>query len=198
MAIFDWVVWAFTPVRKFVAIVQLLVLPHQPYQPPTVLGQGVYETLQAAVFFLTENNLPDGQPVGVGFCVGNKNKTITAHHNLPPNSGVGTRLKGFFGSPHVGNSLDMEVTYVSPQLDLAILKITYSTFAHQSLRIHTITPNPGTECILAAFQISLTEQLRPDIEISHSVGIFRGTVVKLHPRHLCYDCPSFWRCCNNF
>lgn len=182
MGLFDWMHWAFTPIR---AVMQWLV----PYQPPSILGRGVYKVLQGSVFFLTENNLPDGKPVGVGFCVGNKNKAITAWQNLPANARVGDCVVGFPGSQDTRNSLDLEVAYVSPQLNLAVLEIKHSTFTHQSLQIHTTTPMPGTECMLASFQFSLTE-LFPD-ETSHSVGIFRGIVVKLHPHHLCYDCPSF-------
>jgi hypothetical protein len=159
-----------------------------------LLGEGVLETLEASVFLLTDNNQQDGNPVGVVFCVGCNNKAVTAHHNLPARVKLGSHIQGFFSSPHTENSLTMEITYSSVLLDLVALTIKHTTFAHQSLQINPIEPEKGSECVLAMFQISLVQQLQPDITNTHTVGICRASVMRVRQHHIVYECPSFfWR-----
>lgn len=168
--------------------------PNHPHQHPkrrNILGDGVLARLKASVFLLTDNNRQDGNPIGVGFCIGHNKKAVTARHNLPANVRLGSRIRGFFGPPHTGNSLTMEITYLSVPLDLIILTIEHATFAHQSLEIDPIGPEEGDECVLAAFQISLVQQLQPDVANAHAVGICRASIMRIHQRHLVYECPSF-------
>jgi len=165
--------------------------PPTPFKPRNILGDGVLSTLKASVFLLTDNNLQNGQPIGVGFCVGGKNKAITAHHNLPAGYKVGSHVKGFFGPPYFGNSLDMSITYTSTKLDLVVLEITHSTFAYQSLQLYPSAPEERSECVLAAFHLSLVEQLHPDVTTTHSLVLIRGSLIKVHTYHLVYECPAF-------
>jgi hypothetical protein len=99
----NWLYWAFTPIRLLIRIVENYMLKYY---------YGVFkQTLQAATFFFTDNNLVSGHIIGVGFCMslhkGSK-EAVTTFHNLPQN----TRLKGFFASPYVGHYVDLKVVYV--------------------------------------------------------------------------------------
>lgn len=189
MSLAAWARWAFSPIRYTISIITWLLAP-EPAELPNILAPSINENLEKSVFFLTDDGRASGKALGVGFCVGNKNKAITSYHNLTTPQ-VGTRVRGFFGAPYIGQFLDMEITYESATLDFVVLQIISSSFPHKSLPVCKIIPTRGTDCILVAFQISLVEQLIPDITTHHSVGVYRGAVVRVHNQHFAYDAPSF-------
>jgi len=184
--------WSFAPIRFVKRNLSWLVTDRPgTYKPRNILGDGVFSTLKSSVFLLTENDLPNGDPIGVGFCVGGSDKAVTACHNLPSKCKVGSCVKGFFGPPHAGETLEMRVKHMDTKLDFAVLEIMHATFSYQSLPVYTSVPEEGYECVLAAYQVSLVTQLQPDITTRHSLGIIRASLTRVHTRHIVYECPSF-------
>lgn len=58
------------------------------------------------------------------------------------------------------------------------------------LEISRVPLQPGKNCILAAFQIGIQQDMK-DLDPDLSVGVFKGEISKLYPRHFVYQCPSF-------
>lgn len=153
---------------------------------PNILGPGVYEKLTASVFFLRDAK---GTAIGTGYIL-SSDIALTVAHNFPDGTAEGTEVLGCFGRPHQNKTCEFRVDLIDFNFDVCVLARhggePFSVFLNPSLESLV----PGKECILAAFQIGLQEDLN-DLDTQHSVGIFRGNISKAHPRHFVYDCPTF-------
>jgi len=189
MSLADFIHWSFAPLRYIVSIAKWLLSPLES-ELPSILPRGVLDRLEDSVFFLTDDGNSTGKPIGVGFCIGNRQRAITAHHNfISPR--VNSKVQGFFGAPRLGQYLDMVITYESAPLDLVILRIEHSSFSNRSLQVSNLIPTMRTICVLVAFQISPYKQSISDIETRYEVSVIRGFVERCHSYHFTYDTSCF-------
>lgn len=151
-----------------------------------ILGRGVYEKLTGAVCFFLDG---ENKPIGVGFAISGTTVYSVAHNF--PESAVGTEMPCHFGKPNQHLVRQLKISSVDHHLDYCILR----TVPGESplpifLEISREPLQPGRNCILAAFQIGIQDDLK-DLDPDLSVGIFKGEISKLYPRHFVYQCPSF-------
>ena len=99
-----------------------------------------------------------------------------------------------FGKPNQNLVRQLRISAVDHRLDYCILRtVPGEASLPNFLEISTAPLQTGRNCILAAFQIGIQDDLKylkyldPDL----SVGIFKGEISKLYPRHFVYQCPSF-------
>ena len=166
-----------------------LTLPQQQQHQgddDNILGQGVYEKLTGAVcFFLDVRN----KPIGAGFAISETTVYSVAH--IFPEVTVGMEISCHFGKPNQHFVRQLRISGVDSRLDYCILKTVpgeapLPTF----LEISRVPLQPGKSCILANFQIGIQEDMK-DLDPDLSVGVFKGEISKLYPRHFVYQCPSF-------
>jgi len=146
----------------------------------------VYDKLTTAVcFFRDEEN----KPIGAGFAVSSTTAYSVAHNFVEPTPGA--EVLCHFGKPHQSVMRRLIISEVDSRLDYCILKtIAGEAPLPNSLEVSTAPLNPGKNCILAAFQIGIQDDLK-DLDPDLSVGVFKGEISKLYPRHFVYQCPSF-------
>lgn len=137
---------------KTITSLKLLFFPH--FTPRNILGNGL-STIKGSSFFFMNNN-DNNNPVGVGFCVGGQKMAISSYHTIHNilEKRQGESIRGFFGSPHEGHYLDLIIINLSSSLNIATMKIIYSSFSHQSLIMDGTEKKRGDECILVSFQLS--------------------------------------------
>lgn len=146
----------------------------------------MYEKLTGAVCFFSDE---ENKPIGAGFAVSGTTVYSVAHNF--PESAVGMKLLCRFGKPNQNFVRQLRISAVDHRLDYCILRtIPGEANLPNFLEISTAPLQTGRNCILAAFQIGIQDDLKyldPDL----SVGIFKGEISKLYPRHFVYQCPSF-------
>lgn len=151
-----------------------------------ILGDGVYEKPTSAVCFFQHD---DDSPIGTGFAV-STDTIFNAAHNFP-NPTAGNQVLCHFGKQHQQVTRRLEISHVNENLDYCILTI---CDGEPDLPGHLVvagtTLKVGKTCILAAFQIGIQQDLK-DLDPELSVGIFKGEIAKLYPRHFVYQCPTF-------
>mmetsp|Transcript_13595 Transcript_13595/g.29850 ORF Transcript_13595/g.29850 Transcript_13595/m.29850 type:complete len:315 (+) Transcript_13595:94-1038(+) len=162
----------------------------QPHQrgddDDNILGHGVYEKLTGSVcFFSDEGN----KPIGAGFAI-SKTTVYSVAHNFP-NASVGMEISCRFGKPNNHVTRQLQISGLDSRLDYCILKTVRGEAPLPNfLEISRAPLTPGKNCILAAFQIGIQEDLK-DLDPDLSVGVFKGEISKLYPRHFVYQCASF-------
>ena len=146
----------------------------------------MYERLTSAVCFFQDEA---GKPIGAGFAVSETVIFSVEHNFVEP--AVGKEVICRLGKPNKHVIRQLVISKVDSRLDYCVLH----TVAGEAplpafLEISTSPLKPGKQCILAAFQIGIQDDMKhldPDL----SVGVFRGEIAKLYPRHFVYQCPSF-------
>ena len=153
-----------------------------------ILGRGVYEKLTAAVcFFSDEEN--KNKPIGAGFAI-SETTVYSVAHNFPE-SAVGMEMSCHFGKPNQHLVRRLRISEVDHRLDYCVLRtLSGEATLPNFLEISTAPLQSGRNCILAAFQIGIQNDLNY-LDPHLSVGIFKGEISKLYPRHFVYQCPSF-------
>mmetsp|Transcript_26801 Transcript_26801/g.62844 ORF Transcript_26801/g.62844 Transcript_26801/m.62844 type:complete len:322 (-) Transcript_26801:269-1234(-) len=151
-----------------------------------ILGPGVYDKLTGAVcFFADEEN----NPIGAGFAISSTTVYSVAHNF--PQSAVGMEMLCRFGKPNQRLVRRLRISAIDHRLDYCILRtVPGEVDLPNFLDTSRAALETGRNCILAAFQIGIQNDLKhldPDL----SVGIFKGEISKLYPRHFVYQCPSF-------
>jgi hypothetical protein len=143
-----------------------------------------------SVFLIFDNDSSGYHPVGAGFFVSH-HVAITACHNLQ-NPTVGLIIKGKFGEVQdsVTQDLAFTVARFDEQIDYCLLWET-SAIEHGHLVLSSEVPHQMDQCVLAAFQIPLTEELLGVFESGHQVGFMPGRVTKIGRRHFLFDGSSF-------
>lgn len=96
----------------------------------------------------------------------------------------------YFGKPNEKVIHKLRITVVNIRLDYCALEIVGEGIFLDFLEISTDPLQTGKQCILAAFQIGIQDDLQY-LDPSLSVGVFRGEIAKLYPRHFVYQCPTF-------
>jgi len=165
----------------------IVLAPAQKHdEDDNILGQGVYEKLTGAVCFFSDE---ENKPIGAGFAV-SETTVYSVAHNFPE-SAVGTELLCRFGKPNQNLERKLRISAVDRRLDYCILRtVPGEASLPNFLETSTAPLQTGRNCILAAFQIGIQDDLKyldPDL----SVGVFKGEISKLYPRHFVYQCPSF-------
>lgn len=161
-------------------------------QPPTnddednILGNGVYDLLTSAVCFFEDEAK---KPIGAGFAVSNSVIFSVEHNFVDPS--VGKEVTCRFGKPNKHVIRRLVISKVDSRLDYCVLNTVPGEAPLPAfLEVSTSPLKPGKQCILAAFQIGIQDDLK-DLDPDLSVGVFRGEISKLYPRHFVYQCPSF-------
>lgn len=167
-----------------------ITLPQQQQQhhrdDDNILGQGVYEKLTGAVcFFSDEGN----RPIGAGFAI-SETTVYSVAHNFPE-AAVDMEISCHFGKPNQHLVRQLRISGFDRRLDYCTLKtVSGEAPLPNFLEISRVPLQPGKNCILAAFQIGIQQDMK-DLDPDLSVGVFKGVISKLYPRHFVYQCPSF-------
>jgi len=104
---------------------------------------------------------------------------------------VGTEVICHFGKPNQHIIRRVTISSVDIRMDYCTLDIVGGEQnLPDHLEISTDPLEPGKNCILAAFQIGIQQDLK-DLDPDLSIGVFKGEIAKLYPRHFVYQCPSF-------
>lgn len=151
-----------------------------------ILGSGVYEKLTKAVCFFRDQG---NSPIGTGFAISPTIVYSVAHNFLNPS--VGKEVICIFGKPNQHIIRRLKISRVDIRMDYCILDIvTGEMDLPDCLEVSNAPLEPGKNCILAAFQIGIQQDLK-DLDPDVSVGVFKGEIAKLYPHHFVYQCPSF-------
>ena len=151
-----------------------------------ILGRGVYEKLTGAVCFFSDK---ENKPIGAGFAI-SETTVYTVAHNFPEST-VGMEMSCHFGKPNQHLVRRLRISEVDHRLDYCVLRtLSGEATLPNFLEISTAPLQSGRNCILAAFQIGIQDDLK-DLDPDLSVGIFKGEISKLYPRHFAFQCPSF-------
>jgi hypothetical protein len=155
----------------------IVLAPAQKHdEDDNILEQGVYEKLTGAVCFFSDE---ENKPIGAGFAVSGTTVYSVAHNF--PESAVGMELLCHFGKPNQNLVRQLRISAVDHRLDYCILRtVPGEASLPNFLEISTAPLQTGRNCILAAFQIGIQDDLKyldPDL----SVGIFKGEISKLYP-----------------
>ena len=151
-----------------------------------ILGDGVYAKLTKAVCFFRDE---ESSPIGAGFAISSTRVYSVAHNFTGPV--VGTEVICHFGKPNQHIIRRVSISSVDIRLDYCTLDIVEGEQnLPDHLEISTDPLEPGKNCILAAFQIGIQQDLK-DLDPDLSIGVFKGEIAKLYPRHFVYQCPSF-------
>ena len=155
-----------------------------------ILGDGVYDKLTSAVcFFREEDGDSNNKPIGTGFAVSSTVVCSVAHNFVDPT--VDKEVTCHFGKPIEQITRRLRIASYDTRLDYCILStIKGEADLPEFLEVSLEPLTPGRQCILAAFQIGIQQDLE-HLDPSLSVGVFRGEIAKLYSRHFVYQCPSF-------
>ena len=155
-----------------------------------ILGDGVYDKLTSAVcFFREEDRDGNNKPIGTGFAVSSTVVYSVAHNFVHPT--VDKEVTCHFGKPMEQITRRLRFSSYDTRLDYCILSTIKGEADLPAFLEGSLEPlTPGRQCILAAFQIGIQQDLE-DLDPSLSVGLFRGEIAKLYSRHFVYQCPSF-------
>lgn len=171
-----------TKLRK---LVRTEVAKQQRQQDDNVLGRGVYEKLTKAVCFFRDEN---SEAIGAGFAISETKVYSVSHNFVSPVAGM--EVTCHFGKPNQHVTRKLQIVGVDTRLDFCVLETVGGERLLDFLAISTVPLEPGKQCILAAFQIGLQNDLK-NLDPNLSVGIFEGVIAKLYPRHFVYQCPTF-------
>ena len=151
-----------------------------------ILVKGVYEKLTGAVCFFQDDG---NRPIGAGFAVSETLVFSVERNFVEPV--VGKEITCYFGKPSQHLIRRLLISAVDSRLDYCILNTVPGEAPLPNFLEISIAPlKPGKQCILAAFQIGLLNDLK-DLNPNLSVGVFTGVISKLYPHHFVYQCPSF-------
>lgn len=150
-----------------------------------ILGAGVYEKLTNSVCFFQDQK---GKPIGAGFAVSKKTVYSVSHNFVEPT--IGMEVTCYFGKPNEKIIRNLRIASVDTQLDYCRLEMVGNDSFLDFLETAPDPLKAGKQCILAAFQIGIQDDLQ-ELDPSLSVGIFQGSIAKLYPRHFVYQCPTF-------
>lgn len=151
-----------------------------------ILGDGVYAKLTKAVCFFRDE---ESSPIGSGFAISPTRVFSVAHNFADP--AVGSEVICHFGKPNQHIIRSVTISSVDIRMDYCILDIVKGEVnLPDHLEVSTDPLEPGKNCILAAFQIGIQQDLK-DLDPDLSIGVFKGEIAKLYPRHFVYQCPSF-------
>ena len=165
---------------------------YQYQQPSTnddednILGENVYERLTSAVCFFRDE---EEKPIGAGFAVSETVVFSVEHNFFEP--AVGKEITCHFGKPNQHIIRRLVISKADSRLDYCVLHTVAGESPLPAFLEVSLSPlKPGKQCILAAFQIGIQNDLK-DLDPDLSIGVFRGEISKLYPRHFVYQCPSF-------
>ena len=151
-----------------------------------ILGDGVYAKLTKAVCFFRDE---ESSPIGSGFAI-SPTRVYSVAHNFA-NPAVGSEVICHFGKPNQHIIRRVAISSVDIRMDYCILDIAEGEVNFPDhLEVSTDPLEPGKNCVLAAFQIGIQQDLK-DLDPHLSIGVFKGEIAKLYPRHFVYQCPSF-------
>ncbi|PRP77137.1 hypothetical protein PROFUN_14551 [Planoprotostelium fungivorum] len=166
----------------------------------SILSPAALDLAERSLIYFCESN-PSGQllPFRCGFLVKDLHTAVSAAHNFEDqqNPGqsmmpIGAQRTGYFGKPFIGETVTLQLVSIDFRLDIARFSVLgRSACAPVAfLPLYPQTPRPGTNCVLVAFQIGIMEEMA-DFDPDHGVGVMAGNIVKVHPHHISYSCPSF-------
>lgn len=151
-----------------------------------ILGDGVYSKLTRAVCFFRHD---ENSPIGSGFAISPTRVYSVAHNFADP--ALGSKVICHFGKPNQRIIRRATISSVDTCMDYCTLDIVDGEVnLPDHLEVSTDPLEPGKNCILAAFQIAIQQDLK-DLDPDLSIGVFKGEIAKLYPRHFVYQCPSF-------
>lgn len=85
----------------------------------------------------------------------------------------------------------LKISSFDTHLDYCILSfVAGKVYLPDFLEISMERLKLGRQCILAAFQIRIQQDLQ-ELDPDLSAGILKGDIAKLYPSHFVYQCPSF-------
>jgi len=164
-----------------------------------ILTSAALDLAEKSLVYFAEKD-PQNQLIayGCGFLVKDSNTAVSAAHNFEDPQNPGHSLvkqkavvEAYFGRPFDGETIQLELKSIDFRLDLAVFSIQgRSAGAPTAFLPLARAPRLGTHCVLVAFQLGIRAEI-VDLDPDYGVGVMAGNVVRVHPRHISYSCPSF-------
>jgi len=173
--------------------------PAQGASADGILTSAALDLAEKSLVYFAEKD-PQNQLIayGCGFLVNDSNTAVSAAHNFEDPQNPGHSLvkqkavvEAYFGRPFDGETIQLELKSIDFRLDLAVFSIQGRSAGAPTAFLPLVrAPRLGIHCVLVAFQLGLRAEI-VDLDPDYGVGVMAGNVVRVHPQHISYSCPSF-------